>query len=189
MTSFYTEEELAALGLKAYGRDVRISRKACLYGAEHISLGDHVRIDDFCLLSGNVSLGSFIHLAAGVLLFAGDAGITIGDYSTLSSRCAVYALTDDYSGAAMTNPTVPEAYTHVTQQPVSVGRHVIVGTGSTILPGVTVGEGCAVGAMSLLRGDCEPWGIYYGIPARRQKERSRELLTLCEKLESERSES
>ena len=159
MTSFYTEEELAALGLKAYGRDVRISRKACLYGAEHISLGDHVRIDDFCLLSGNISLGSFIHLAAGVLLFAGDAGITVGDYSTLSSRCAVYALTDDYSGAAMTNPTVPEAYTHVTQQPVSVGRHVIVGTGSTILPGVTVGEGCAVGAMSLLRGDCEPWGM------------------------------
>ena len=189
MTSFYTEEELAALGLKVYGRDVRISRKASIYGAEHISLGDHVRIDDFCLLSGNITLGSYIHLAAGALLFAGDAGIAVGDYSTLSSRCAVYALTDDYSGAAMTNPTVPEAYTHVTQQPVSIDRHVIVGTGSTILPVVTVGEGCAVGAMSLLSRDCEPWGIYYGIPAQRHKERSRELLTLCEKRESERSES
>ena len=188
MTSYYSQEELAALGLKACGQDVRISRKASIYGAEHISLGDHVRIDDFCLLSGCISLGSYIHLAAGVLLFAGDAGITIDDYSTLSSRCAVYALTDDYSGAAMTNPTVPEAYTHVTQAPVRIGRHVIVGTGSTILPGVTVGEGCAVGAMSLLNRDAEAWSIYHGIPARRRGERSRALLSLCEKLESERGE-
>ncbi|MBR1455578.1 MAG: acyltransferase [Oscillospiraceae bacterium] len=189
MTSFYTEEELAALGLKAYGRDVRISRKASLYGAERISVGDHVRIDDFCLLSGSVTLGSYVHLAAGALLFGGDAGVTVGDYSTLSSRCAVYALTDDYSGAHMTNPTVPEAYTGVTQAPVSIGRHVIVGTGSTVLPGVTLGEGCAVGAMTLLRESTQPWGVYYGVPAVRRAERSRELLRLCEKLEKERSES
>ena len=70
----------------------------------------------------------------------------------------------------------------------SIGRHVIVGTGSTILPGVKLGEGCAVGAMSLLNRDAEPWGIYHGIPARRRGERSRELLSLCEKLESERGE-
>ncbi len=189
MTSFYSEEELAALGLAAYGDDVLISRKASLYGVEHIRLGSHVRIDDFCLLSGHIQLGSYIHLAAGVLLYAGEAGIVMEDYSTLSSRCAVYALSDDYSGAAMTNPTVPEAYTGVTQQAVHIGRHVIVGTGSTILPGVSLGEGVAVGAMSLLNHSAEPWGIYIGIPARRIMERSRELLRLCEKLESEGSKT
>ena len=188
MTSYYSQEELAALGLKACGQDVRISRKASLYGVERIRLGEHVRIDDFCLLSGSIELGSYVHLAAGSLLFAGEAGIRIGDYSTLSSRCAVYALSDDYSGAHMTNPTVPEAYTGVRQAPVELGRHVIVGSGSTILPGVTVAEGCAVGAMSLLSRSTEPWGVYYGVPARRQGERSRELLALCRKLEAERSE-
>ena len=188
MTSYYSQEELAALGLKAYGRDVRISRKASLYGVERIRLGDHVRIDDFCLLSGSIELGSYVHLAAGSLLFAGEAGIRVGDYSTLSSRCAVYALSDDYSGAHMTNPTVPEAYTGVRQAPVEIGAHVIVGSGSTILPGVTVAEGCALGAMTLLQRSTEPWGIYYGVPARRQAERSRELLELCRKLEAERSE-
>lgn len=188
MTSFYTPEELAALGLRSCGEDVRVSRRASLYGAENISLGSHVRIDDFCLLSGCVEIGSFVHLAAGVLIFAGEAGVTIGDYSTLSSRCAVYAVTDDYSGAHMTNPTVPERYTGVTQHSVYIGRHVIVGTGSSILPGTTVEEGCAVGAMSLVRGDTEPWGIYYGVPARRQKERSRELLQLCAEFEAERGE-
>lgn len=189
MTSYYTPEELANLGLGAYGRDVRISRKASLYGVEQICLGDHVRIDDFCLLSGRIRLGSYIHLAAGSMLFAGDAGICMEDYSTLSSRCAVYALSDDYSGLWMTNPTVPAAYTGVRQAPVHIGRHVIVGSGSTILPGVTVAEGCALGAMSLLSSSTEAWGIYYGVPARRQRERSRELLAFCARLEAERREA
>jgi len=188
VTSYYTDAELAELGLAAYGEDVRISRKASLYGVSQIRLGSHVRIDDFCLLSGHITLGDYIHLAAGVLLFGGQAGITVGSYSTLSSRCAAYALTDDYSGAFMTNPTVPEAYTRVEQAPVQIGRHVIVGTGSTILPGAVLGEGVAVGAMSLIKGVTEPWGIYYGVPARRQKERKCELLALCRRFEEERSE-
>ena len=188
VTSYYSEEELAGLGLAAYGEDVRLSRRASLYSPERIRLGSHVRIDDFCLLSGSITLGDYIHLAAGVLLFGGQAGIEIGSYSTLSSRCAAYALTDDYSGAYMTNPTVPEAYTRVEQTPVRVGCHVIVGTGSTLLPGALLAEGCAVGAMSLIRGETAPWGIYAGIPARRIKERSRELLTRFAQWQSERSE-
>jgi len=183
MTSYYSPEELAALGLASWGEDVRISRYARLYGADQIRLGDHVRIDDFCLLSGRVTLGSYIHIAAGTMLFGGEAGITFDDYSTASSRCAIYALSDDYSGAYMTNPTVPEAYTGVYEAPVHIARHVIIGTGSTVLPGVTVGEGCAVGAMTLLNRSTEPWGLYYGVPARRQAERRRELLALCRQFE------
>ena len=110
MDSFYSPEELKALGLKEYGEDVRISRKCSIYGAGNISLGSHVRIDDFCLLSGKISLGSYVHIAAGAMLFGGSAGISFGDYSTISSRGAVYALSDDYSGRHMTNPMVPEEY-------------------------------------------------------------------------------
>ena len=67
MDSFYSPEELKALGLKEYGEDVRISRKCSIYGAGNISLGSHVRIDDFCLLSGKISLGSYVHIAAGAI--------------------------------------------------------------------------------------------------------------------------
>ena len=185
MTSFYSADELAGLGLGAYGEDVRISRHARLYAPEKIRLGSHVRIDDFCVLSGAITIGSYVHLAVSCVLFAGDAAITIGDYSTLSSRCAVYATTDDYSGEHMCNPMVPERYTGVTGAAVTIGRHVIVGTGSTILPGVTLAEGCAAGAMSLLNRSTEPWGIYYGVPARRREERSRKLLDLCAQWEAE----
>ena len=171
MTSFYSPEELTELGLGSYGDDVRISRRASLYGAADIHLGSHVRIDDFCVLSGHITLGNYVHIAASDLLFGGEAGIVFGDYTTASSRCALYAQSDDYSGAFMTNPTVPQAYTGVYSAPVTIGRHVILGTGSTVLPGVLVAEGCAAGAMTLLNRSTEPWAIYYGVPARRQADR------------------
>lgn len=76
----------------------------------------------------------------------------------------------------MTSPLLPEEVTSIKQAPVHVCKHVIVGTGSAILPGVTIGEGCAVGAMSLVKKSCEPWGIYAGIPCKRIKERSKDLL-------------
>ena len=76
----------------------------------------------------------------------------------------------------MTNPMVPLAFTNVTHAEVCLGKHVIVGSGSVILPGVTLEEGVAVGALSLVTTRCESFGIYVGNPARRIKERSRKIL-------------
>lgn len=176
MNSFLSSTEMKQIGFASVGENVQISRYARFYGAEHIRIGDHVRIDDYCILSGNIVLGSYIHLAAATLLFAGDSGIEVGDFSTLSSRCAVYAITDDYSGEAMTNPTVPDEYRKVTGERVTIGKHVIVGTGSTILPGVNIGEGGSFGAMSLINKSTEPWGIYVGVPCRLIQNRKKDLL-------------
>ena len=189
MTSFYNREELLALGFKGVGEDVLVSRKASMYGVGNMTLGNHVRIDDFCVLSGKLTIGSYVHIAAGSMLFGGSAGIILDDYAGLSSRCVVYAASDDYSGKHMTNPTVPKQYLGVKESAVLVGKHCIIGSGSTILPGVTVGEGCAVGAMSLLTKNADVWGIYAGTPAKRIGNRSMELLWLCDDLEErERNE-
>lgn len=176
--SFYSERELAELGLKSYGKDVLISRKVSIYSASGITIGNNVRIDDFCVLSGNIILGNYIHIAVYSALFGGQAGIEMKDFSTLSSRCAVYAKSDDYSGNTLTNPTVPEKYCGVIEERVTVGKHVIVGAGTTILPGVEIGDGCAVGSMSLVNKSLEQWGIYAGIPCKFIKPRSRKLLEL-----------
>ena len=175
-TSYYTEDELRNLGLKSYGHDVRLSRKASLYGVENISIGNNVRIDDFCILSGNVSIGNYVHINPYSGVFAGEAGVTFEDYSNLSSRIAIYAVSDDYSGEYMTSPLISAEYTNITQAPVRIGKYVIIGTGSVILPGVTISEGCAIGAMSLIKKSTEPWGIYVGVPCRRIKDRSRNML-------------
>ena len=163
MTSFYTEEELKGLGFRHIGNGVCISRKASIYGAQNISLGDHVRIDDFCILSGRIEIGSYVHVAAYTALYGGSDGIFIEDFANLSSRICVYSVSDDYSGQTMTNPMVPDEYKAVKSAPV---------------PGVDLKEGSAFGSFSFINRDPEPWSMNAGIPARKIKERSRNLLEL-----------
>jgi len=45
-----------------------------------------------------------------------------------------------------------------------------------VLPGCTLQQGAAVGALSLVTADLGSWGVYAGIPVRRLKDRKRELL-------------
>lgn len=176
--SVYTPEELQALGFKALGKDVRISRKASIYNPAGISIGDHVRIDDFCVLSagaGGIEIGNFVHIAVFCSLL-GAAKITMADFSGLSSRVSVYSSSDDYTGASMTNPTVPDTYKNVIDKDVYFGEHVIVGAGAVILPGAYLEKGVAVGSLSMVSKRCSEFGIYSGVPVRRIAERKHDLL-------------
>lgn len=178
-TSFYSEAELKELGLKSVGTDVKLSRKCSLYNAGSISIGDHVRIDDFCILSGKVTLGSYIHIGAYCALFAAE-DIVMEDFSGLSSRVSIYTVSEDYLGGSLTNPTVPDEYRKAVRGPVRLKKHVIVGAGSVVLPGVTIGEGTAVGALALVLGSLRPWKVALGSPARPKAERKREAIEALE---------
>ena len=184
MSSFYSEEELKRLGFKSIGTNVLISKNACFYGIEKMAIGSNVRIDDFCLCSGNVEIGNYVHIAAGTMLFGGDEGIILSDFSGLSSRCVVYASSDDYSGNSLTNPTVPNEYRNVTGGKVTLGKHSIVGSGCTILPNVTIGEGTSIGSMSLVNKNLDEWSIYVGIPCKKIKNREKRCLELEKQLVS-----
>jgi dTDP-4-amino-4,6-dideoxy-D-glucose acyltransferase len=180
-TSFLTESEVAELGLGSCGVDVRISHRASIYNPERVHLGSHVRIDDFALLttgrSGRIDVGNYVHIAAFAALY-GAAGVTLGDYTSLSARVSVYTTNDDYGGDHLTNPTVPDEYRGVEMAPVTLGRHTAIGAHSVILPGVTTGEGEAVGALSLVRSPLDAWGVYAGVPVRLIRPRTRNLLLL-----------
>jgi galactoside O-acetyltransferase len=166
------------MGFASIGENVMLSDRASFYNCAGISIGSNVRIDDFCVLAagvGGIAIGNYVHIAVGSTLI-GAGKITMADFSGLSSRVSLYSSSDDYSGATMTNPTVPSEFTGVMHADVYLGRHVIVGSGSVILPGVTLEEGVAVAALSLINRDCRAFGIYVGNPARRVKERKRDLL-------------
>lgn len=182
MDSFYSEEELKQLGFKSMGAHVQLSRKASIYGAENISLGDHVRIDDFCILSGKISMGNHVHIAAYCALYGGTSGIEMCDYTCISSRGAVYAISDDYSGNALTNATISSKFRNVIEEKVIIEKHALIGTGCTVLPGVIIGEGASVGSMSLINHSLDGWGIYGGIPCKKIKERSKKLLEFEQEL-------
>ncbi|KAF2955122.1 acyltransferase [Marinitoga sp. 38H-ov] len=184
-TSFYTPEELKEFGFKSVGKNVLISRKASIYKPELIEIGDNVRIDDFCILSGKIRLSNFIHIAAGCHLFAGEAGIIMEDFTCTSGKVSVYAITDDYSGEYMTNSTIPLKYRNVINKSVKIEKHALVGAGSIVLPGVIIGVGSAVGSMSLVTKDVPEWTIVVGIPAKPLKERKKSILELEKKLREE----
>lgn len=184
-TSFLTEEEILQLGLKSFGKNVLISRKASIYSPENISLGDNVRIDDFCILSGHIQAGSYIHISAYTALY-GRFGIVLEDFVTVSGRVMVYSQSDDYSGHFMTNPMLPDGFNNITGGQVTFRKHAIVAAGSIVFPGVTLHQGSAVGAMSLVNSDIPEWSIYAGIPARFIRERHRDILSLERQLISQK---
>jgi galactoside O-acetyltransferase len=179
--SYYSPDELDGLGFASCGSDVLVSRNAAIHRPDRVSIGDHVRIDDFVVLTGGddalVAIGSYVHIAAHAALF-GSAGLVLEDFVGVSGRVSLYSTTDDYGGDVLTNPTVPARFKRVTRAPVVLRRHVVVGAGSVILPGVTIGEGSATGALTLVNRDLEPWGIYVGAPARLLKRRSAGVLEL-----------
>ena len=177
-SSFYTDEELKNLPFKAIGKDVLISRYARIYSMRNIEIGSNVRIDDFCLLSGKIKIGNHVHISAFSSLCGGDKGIVLEDFVNISEKVAIFAKTDDFSGATLTNPTIPEKYKNVLSAPVILKKHAIVGVGGSILPGVIMGEGSVLGAKSFLKKSTEPWSIYAGAPARKIKDRKKDLLKL-----------
>ena len=83
MNSFYTEKELKAIGFKKLGKNVLISKKASIYGANNMEIGNNVRIDDFCFLSGRIILGDYIHISAYSKKEEGKEGIEMEDFSGL----------------------------------------------------------------------------------------------------------
>ncbi|MFL9867288.1 acyltransferase [Paraburkholderia fungorum] len=179
---YFTEDELSQLGLPSVGHNVRIARNCIVVGIENMTIGNNVRIDGPTVLSasgGHIHIGSHVHIG-GMCFLAGGGGIELDDFSGLSQGVRIYSTSDDYSGAALTNPTVPRRYLNVKVAPVHLGRHVIVGSGSVILPGCAIGEGSSIGALSLVTKNLDPWGVYFGTPARRLRARSRKLLKLEE---------
>jgi acetyltransferase-like isoleucine patch superfamily enzyme len=189
-SEFVTLGELERLGIQC-GSDVQVDPTVRFIGAEHIRLGSHVRIDAgvHITAAAPVIIGNHVHIAAAAHLFGG-AGIEICDFAGVACGASLFSLSDDYSLGYLTNPTIPAKYRLLTEGKIVVGRHALVGSGTVILPGVHVGEGASIGALSLVNKNVPSFAIVHGNPARqfgtRDEQRLRSLEALL--LEEEREE-
>lgn len=175
--------ELQAIPFGAIGKNVLIHHRCNLINVELLSIGSNVIIDaDLTILAtGNVTIGNHVHIGAQCYL-AGVAGIALHDFAGLSQGVRLFSGSDDFSGEFLTNPTIPRRFRGGARGQITLERHVIIGSGSMVGPKVTVAEGCAIGALSLVKDDTASWGIYAGVPVRRTGERNRGLLALEAKL-------
>jgi len=181
---FLQDEQIHAMGFRYLGKNVRISDKASIYNPSKISIDDHARIDDFCILSageGGITIGKYVHIGCYSSLI-GEGSIILEDFSGISGRVSIYSSNDDYSGDYMAHPTVPEEYRHVEHGNVILRKHAIIGAGAIILPNCEIGMGAVVGALSFVKENCQEFGVYAGCPAKRIKWRERKLLELESKL-------
>ena len=172
--SFYTEAELERIGFASIGKNVLLSRKVSVYSASTISIGNNVRIDDFCILSGSISIGSFVHISAYVALY-GAKGITLQDYSGVSAKTIVYSAIDDFGGEYLIGPMCSVETTNVMGGPVVLKKYTQIGASCVVLPNLTISEGSVVGAMSFVNRSLDSGGVYAGIPVRRIRDRSKSL--------------
>jgi acetyltransferase-like isoleucine patch superfamily enzyme len=160
--------------LKRCGVDVRIRPNVVIKYPELVSISDHVAIDDFTYITTSVDFGSYIHVGPHCSIIGGIEGkFVMEDFAGLSA---------DYLGSGLTNPVIPPAYRGKRHgAPITMQKHAILGTGCIVHPGVTIGEGAAVGSGSLVLKSLDPWGVYFGVPARRHGTREKSRILEYEK--------
>ena len=107
-----------------------------------ISIGDDVSINRGCEFYGS--------------MLAGNAHITIGNQCALGPRVRVLSATHDYRRIDLPD----------TAASVTIGNHVWIGAGATVLPGVSIGDGAVVAAGSVVTRNVAPFSIVAGNPAR-----------------------
>lgn len=164
--------------LKSCGVDVRISKNVVIKHPELVTIGNHVAIDDFFYVTTELVIGDYVHIGPFCSIIGGSrAKCTLSDFSGLAAGCRIICGSDDYLGSGLTNPTIPAEYhadLHI--EPVILEKHALLGTNCVVHPGVTIGEGAAVGSCSLVTKRLEPWQIYMGIPVKSVKPRNKEFM-------------
>lgn len=161
------------------GTNVIVHPSVQIFNPEYIHIGSNVRIDCFCLLSASkegIYIGDYVHIAAGCMLFGSGGKIHMDDFSGISSSVCIYTASDDYTGEYLTNPMVDEKYKKITKGDVILKKHVIVGSQSIIMPNVTMDVGAASGAMSFITKSVPEFTVVFGIPAKKIKDRRKDLI-------------
>jgi acetyltransferase-like isoleucine patch superfamily enzyme len=166
---FFDLSDLKSLGADSIiGKTVRIRKPALC------SIGRRSILDDFTYISCGITVGDYTHIGANGVLIGGDAHITIGHFVNIAPGCRLIAASNDFTGGGLAGPTIPPEFsTPSIISNITLGDHVLLGTGTVILPGVHMPEGVSTGAMTLIPSGMalSPWTLYVGIPARPVRQR------------------
>ena len=141
----YSREELLALGFESVGADVMVSRDVRFFAISG-SLGDRVRIDTYCIVTGQVELGADVHIAPLCFLSATGGRISMARGSGMGPQVAMLTRSDDYTTADL-------GAGDKLSGDIIVGENSIIGAGCKILPGVTIGHDASIGTNCVISRD------------------------------------
>jgi acetyltransferase-like isoleucine patch superfamily enzyme len=145
------------------GRDVRIYGFVNLYGCE---IGDETRIGAFVEIQKGATIGKRCKISSHTFVCE---GVTIEDEVFVGH--GVTFINDRYP-RAMNASGKPQTEADWTCQRTIIKRGASIGSGATLLGGITVGEGAIIGAGSVVTGDVSPHMTVAGNPAEKLKSSS-----------------
>lgn len=140
-----------------WGDDVRISPLACITNPDRVKIGNRVRIDPFAYISGEVEIGDNVQICAHAVL-GGSAGIRLGNWTHVGFGSQLFSASEDYTGEyGPVNDTW--GTNRVEREPIVFGDHSGVASMVMVFPGVTLPEGCKIGAQQVVkkRHQLSPW--------------------------------
>lgn len=160
------------------GEDVFISANVEIRRPHLVAIGSHVAIDSGFYCTVGTTMGDYIHIAPYVTAIGGAEGLLrMGHFTTIAAGSRIVCASDEHLGEGFVGPTIPEKYRDkILRAPVVFEDFASVGSNVVILPGVTLAEGCVIGACSLVNRSTEPWTIYAGVPAKPLKVRRRDRM-------------
>lgn len=109
----------------------------------------------------NIQINDFVHICA-------IDNVEIGDGCMFASH--VYISDNSHGryegGENDSSPDVAPDHREYIQAPVKIGKNCWLGEGVIVMPGVTIGDGCVIGAHSIVNKDIPAGSIAVGSPAR-----------------------
>jgi len=118
---------------------------------------------------GDVVIGKNSYINSGTVIYSGN-GVEIGQNVLIAANCTIAPVNHEFRNR---DAKIVEQGFMTSKGGVRIADDVWIGAGCVILDGTSIGEGCVVGALSLVKGELEPYSIYAGNPLARIGERTR----------------
>ncbi len=117
--------------------------------------------DKVLFLGDNIQVNDFVHIAA-------VSKVVIGNNVLIASKVFISDHNHGFYGQdnIHSNPLIAPIKRELSYKPVIIKDNVWIGELVAILPGVTIGEGCIIGSLSVVTKDIPPYSIAVGSPAR-----------------------
>jgi|ERR1035437_48920 galactoside O-acetyltransferase len=164
--------------LKHCGKNVIIGKTVRIRNPELVEIGDNVIIDDFTFISGNLSIGNYVHIGANCTLQASSGKISIGNHCGISSGSRLFAASSDYINPNYDMPCYPnEIRQGGIISEINISNYCLIGANGVVLPGVSIPEGVAFGAGLIIQDmDYLPWRLYFEATLTKSVSRSKDAL-------------
>lgn len=126
------------------GKNVNIERRA--FFSPELSIGDNSGVGIRCEVYGPVTIGNDVMMGPDVVVYTSGHRF---------DRVDITMIEQGYSEP----------------RPVNIGNDVWIGRRAIIMPGVTIGDGCVIGAGAVVTKDIPPYSLAGGVPAKVIKSR------------------